>query len=253
MKVVDFLKQKRDVLSQHPFELKDFLSPSLRDYWLELVEKANNSHLGSLINQNSTASNDDAVDAPVEVKTEVKSATKPTSEEVVAETEKEPKKPKIEMHPEAEKLMNELNETLGEVIHVGKWLTVDQERINAFADVTEDHQWIHTDPERAAAESPFKTTIAHGFLTLSLLSVLTDSVDPENQKFPTAKMTVNVGLNKVRFPYPVKSDNRVRASTKIQSVTPIKRGLEIVQELTIEIEGVRRPGCVAESVIRLMF
>ncbi len=66
-------------------------------------------------------------------------------------------------------------------------------------------------------------------------------------------MTVNVGLNQVRFPYPVKAGNRVRASTKIQSVTPIKRGLEIVQELTVEIEGVRRPGCVAESVIRLHF
>ncbi|WP_299012882.1 MaoC family dehydratase [uncultured Photobacterium sp.] len=234
MKVVDFLKQKRDVLSHHPFELKDLLSPSLRDYWLELINKANNSQLGSLIKDHKLASNDDAV------------------EEVPAPVE-EPKPAPIAMKPEAEKLMNELNETLGEVIHVGKWLTVDQERINAFAEVTEDHQWIHTDPERAAVESPFKTTIAHGFLTLSLLSVLTDSVDPDNQKFPTAKMTVNVGMNQVRFPYPVKAGNRVRASTKIQSVTPIKRGLEIVQELTIEIEGVRRPGCVAESVIRLHF
>ncbi len=104
------------------------------------------------------------------------------------------------MKPDAKQLFNELNDTLGEVIHVGEWLTVEQSRIDNFADVTEDHQWIHTDPERAAAESPFKATIAHGFLTLSLLSVLTDSVDPENQKFPTAKMTVNVGLNQVRFP-----------------------------------------------------
>lgn len=231
MKVVDFFKQKRDVLSHHQFELKDFLSPSLRDYWIEFINKAHNSQLGALIKDHTQASNDDAVEQPAPV-------AKPAP---------------IVMKPEAEKLMNELNETLGEVIHVGQWLTVDQDRINAFADVTEDHQWIHTDPERAAEESPFKTTIAHGFLTLSLLSVLTDSVDPDNQKFPTAKMTVNVGLNQVRFPYPVKAGNRVRASTRIQSVTPIKRGLEIVQELTIEIEGVRRPGCVAESVIRLHF
>lgn len=231
MNVVDFFKQKRDVLSLHPFELKDFLSPSLRDYWLELRNKANNSQIGLLIKDHKLASNDD-IAAPAE----------PVAQPAP-----------IVMKPEAEKLFNELNDTLGEVIHVGQWLTVDQNRINSFADVTEDHQWIHTDPERAAEDSPFKTTIAHGFLTLSLLSVLTDSVDPDNQKFPTAKMTVNVGLNQVRFPYPVKAGNRVRASTKIQSVTPIKRGLEIVQELTVEIEGVRRPGCVAESVIRLHF
>lgn len=231
MNVVDFFKQKRDDLSLQPFELKDFLSPSLRDYWLELIDKANNSQLGLLVKDHKFASNDDAV-APVT----------PVAQPAP-----------IIMKPEAEALMNELNATLGEVIHVGQWLSVDQSRINNFADVTEDHQWIHTDPERAASESPFKTTIAHGFLTLSLLSVLTDSVDPDNQKFPTAKMTVNVGLNQVRFPYPVKAGNRVRASTKIQSVTAIKRGLEIVQEITVEIEGVRRPGCVAESVIRLHF
>ena len=231
MNVVDYFKQKRDVLSHHQFEFKDILSPSLRDYWLEIINKANNSQLGSLIKDHKLASNDDTVEQPAP-------AAQPSP---------------IVMKPEAEKLMNELNETLGEVIHVGEWLTVDQSRINAFADVTKDHQWIHTDPERAAEESPFKTTIAHGFLTLSLLSVLTDSVDPDNSKFPTAKMTVNVGLNQVRFPYPVKAGNRVRASTRIQSVTPIKRGLEIVQELTVEIEGVRRPGCVAESVIRLHF
>jgi len=196
MKVVEFIKQKREDLARHQFEFKDWLSPSIRDYWIEFLNKANNSQLA---------------------------------------------------------LMNELLDTLGEEIHVGNWLTVDQSRINQFADVTDDHQWIHTDPERAQQESPFKTTIAHGFLTLSLLSVLTDSVDPETQKFPTAKMTVNYGLNQVRFPYPVKEGSNVRARTKIQSVTPIKRGLEIVQEITVEIEGCRRPGCVAESVIRLYF
>ncbi|UXI03854.1 MaoC family dehydratase [Photobacterium sp. TY1-4] len=245
MNVVDFFKQKRDDLSRQQFELKDFLSPSLRDYWLELMKKANNTQIGAFIHSHNLASNDDAVEqtAPL-MKSEpaLKVAAEPA-----------PQPAAIVMKPEAEALFHELNATLGEVIHVGQWLMVDQARINSFADVTEDHQWIHTDPERAAAESPFKTTIAHGFLTLSLLSVLTDSVDPENQKFPTAKMTVNVGFNKIRFPYPVKSGNRVRASTRIQSVTPIKRGLEIVQELTVEIEGVRRPGCVAESVIHLHF
>ncbi|UTV30305.1 MaoC family dehydratase [Photobacterium atrarenae] len=242
MNVVDFFKQKRDGLSRQQFELKDFLSPSLRDYWLELMRKANSTQLGAFINNHNLASNDDAVDSPAPEATAVKATAEPAKQPAP-----------IVMKPEAEALMKELNDTLGEVIHVGQWLTVDQDRINRFADVTEDHQWIHTDPGRAASESPFKTTIAHGFLTLSLLSVLTDSVDPENQKFPTAKMTVNVGFNKIRFPYPVKSGSRVRASTRIQTVTPIKRGLEIVQELTVEIEGIRRPACIAESVIHLHF
>ncbi|MBD8511285.1 MaoC family dehydratase [Photobacterium sp. 2_MG-2023] len=222
MKVVDFLKQKSEILAKHPFELKDWLSPSIRDYWIEFLNKA---HVTGWAKAENIASNGESVQ----------------------------KTAAIEIHPEAAKLMEELLASLGEEIHVGNWLIVDQDRINRFADVTDDHQWIHTDPERAELESPFKTTIAHGFLTLSLLSVLTDSVDPNNQKFPTAKMTVNYGLNQVRFPYPVKEGSRVRARTKIQSVTPVKRGLEIVQEISVEIEGCRRPGCVAESVVRLYF
>lgn len=238
MNVVDFLKQKREGLSLHSFELKDLLSPSLREHWLDFVNKANNSQLGTLISEKKSASNDDIAAQPA-----VAEAVEVASPAPVA----------IVMKPEAEALYIQLTESLGEVIHTGEWLMVDQSRINKFADVTEDHQWIHTDPERATTESPFKTTISHGFLTLSLLSVLTDSVDPEKQKYPTAKMTVNMGFNQIRFPYPVKSNNRIRATTKIKSVTPVKRGLEIVQELTVQIEGVRRPGCIAESVIQLHF
>ncbi len=114
-------------------------------------------------------------------------------------------------------------------------------------------QWIHTDPERAEQESPFKTTIAHGFLTLSLLPKLTDSVDPDSAMFPTAKMVVNIGLNQVRFPYPVKANNQVRAVSTLTKVTPIRKGLEIEREIKVEIDGVRRPGCVAVSVIQLHF
>ncbi|MCP4955044.1 MaoC family dehydratase [Photobacterium aquimaris] len=227
VKVVDFIKRKREVLSHHPFEFKDWLSPSIRDYWIEFLNKANSSHFATWVKDHNlvSISNGEAVSEPAV----------------------------IEIHPEATKVMDELTASLGEEIHVGEWLTVDQLRINNFANVTEDHQWIHTDPQKAAVESPFKTTIAHGFLTLSLLSVLTDSVDPASPKFPSAKMTVNYGLNQVRFPYPVKSGVNIRARTKIQSVTPIKRGLEIVQEITVEIEGCRRPACVAESVMRLYF
>ena len=225
MKVVDFLKQKREILAKHPLELRDWLSPSIRDYWVDFLNKANNIQLIAWVKEHKIASNDTHL------------------------SESAP----IEVHPEALALLEELNATLGEEIHIGDWLLIDQERINQFAHATDDHQWIHTDPTRAASESPFKTTIAHGFLTLSLLSVLTDSVDPDNTRYPKAKMAVNYGLNQVRFPYPVKVGHRVRARTKIQSVTPIKRGLEIVQEISVEIENCRRPGCVAESVIRLYF
>ncbi|WP_394251622.1 MaoC family dehydratase [Vibrio profundi] len=114
-------------------------------------------------------------------------------------------------------------------------------------------QWIHTNPEKAESDSPFKTTIAHGFLTLSLLPKLTDSVDPDSSQFPTAKMVVNIGLNQVRFPYPVKSGNNVRAKSTLLKVTPIRKGLEIEREIRVEIEGVRRPGAVVVSVIQLHF
>ena len=130
----------------------------------------------------------------------VKDYHKPAVNEEVAIPEPAP----IVLKPEAQVVYDELIEKVGEVIHTGEWIHVSQERINQFAAVTEDMQWIHTDPERAAAESPFKTTIAHGFLTLALLPKLTDSVDPENQQFPTAKLVVNLGLNQVRFPYTLK-------------------------------------------------
>ncbi len=157
------------------------------------------------------------------------------------------------LKPEAQAVYDELMPNIGEVIHTGDWILVDQDRINQFGAVTEDMQWIHTNPERAEAESPFKTTIAHGFLTLALLPKLTDSVDADNSLFPTAKLVVNIGLNSVRFPYPVKSGSRVRAVSTLSKVTPIKKGLEIEREIKVEIEGVRRPGCVVVSVIQLHF
>ena len=122
-----------------------------------------------------------------------------------------------------------------------------------LAAVTGDPRWTPTDPERAAAESPFKTTIAHGFLTLALLPQLTGSVDEATPEFPTARMVVNFGLDQVRFPYPIKVDSNIRARTKLARVTPIKGGLELLKEIKVEIEGIRRPGCVIESVTRIYF
>ncbi|EDP60613.1 MaoC family dehydratase [Vibrio sp. AND4] len=226
MKVTNLFKDKVGSISANQSEFMNWMSPTLRDYWSDFLGRAQSSFLFS----------------------NVRDHKKPAvNEEVIPQPEP------IVLKPEAQVLFDELSDKVGEVIHVGDWVHVSQERINQFGSVTEDMQWIHTDPERAASESPFKTTIAHGFLTLSLLPKLTDSVDPEKPMFPTAKMVVNLGLNQVRFPYPVKAGNNVRASSKLTKITPIKKGLEIEREIKVEIEGVRRPGAVVVSVIQLHF
>ncbi|MET1253555.1 MaoC family dehydratase [Aliikangiella maris] len=155
--------------------------------------------------------------------------------------------------PEAAQMYKKLESQLGEETFVGEWYRVDQHCINQFAEVTGDQQWIHTDPERAAKESPFKTTIAHGFLTLSLLPKLTDSVDDKNNPYPEAKMAVNYGLNQVRFPYPVKAGSRVRARSQLVGLTPMRKSIELIHEVSIEVENSKRLACVAETVLRLYF
>ena len=125
------------------------------------------------------------------------------------------------------------------------WTEVTQERVNTFADATGDHQWIHVDPE-AAARGPFGTTIAHGFLTLSLLPVLTMQV----LRVDGVRMGVNYGLNKVRFPAPVPSGSTIRAGLRILSVEDVAGGAQVVNEVTIERDGGDKPCCVAQSVVR---
>ncbi|CAH8188868.1 MULTISPECIES: MaoC family dehydratase [Vibrio] len=225
MKVENLFKHRGDSMSKYQSEFMHWVSPTVREYWGEFLHRTNSRQLFSWVRDfHQPAVNEDIP---------------------VAEP--------IQLKPEAQTLYNQLQAQIGDVIHIGDWMTVDQQRINQFGQVTEDMQWIHTDPEKAEVDSPFKTTIAHGFLTLSLLPKLTDSVDPSKLMFPTAKMVVNVGLNQVRFPYPVKSGNRVRAVSTLLKVTPIKKGLEIEREIKIEIDGVRRPGCVVTSVIQLHF
>ena len=146
-----------------------------------------------------------------------------------------------------------LNENLGEETFVGDWYTVEQSSVDQFAQVTGDLQWIHTSPDRAKKESPYRTTIAHGFLTLALIPLLTDSVDPESNIYPEAKMVVNYGLNSVVFPFPIKIGKRIRAHARITKLVPMKRGLEVVREIKIEIENISRPACIAETVVRLYF
>jgi acyl dehydratase len=149
-------------------------------------------------------------------------------------------------------VLADLKRQVGSETFVGDWITVDQDRVNRFADATGDHQWIHVDVERAQRESPYGAPIAHGFLTLSMLPMLT-AAGAQTPRYPGVKLTVNYGLNRVRFPAPVKVGSRVRARSALQEVTEVKGGLQIVRVVTIDVEGGDKPACVAESVSRLYF
>ena len=150
-------------------------------------------------------------------------------------------------------LIDRYQNLAGQEIHVGPWLEIDQQRIDDFARVTGDEQWIHTNPERAAVESPYKKTIAHGFLTLSLLPFLTQSNHPDffADNYPGMRLRVNYGLNKLRYPAPVLCGAKIRARTIVKSAEEVKGGVQIICLLTIEIEGVDKPACVAEQVLRV--
>ena len=141
----------------------------------------------------------------------------------------------------------ELQGLVGEVVGTSDWVAIDQQRINTFAEATGDHQWIHTDPERAA-QGPFGGTIAHGFLTLSLLpTFMTNAFELRN-----VKMGVNYGMNKVRFVQPVPVDSRLRGHFKVLSFEPLEgNGAQVTYEMTVEIEGATKPACVAETILRV--
>ncbi|WP_461169063.1 MaoC family dehydratase [Arthrobacter sp. Z1-15] len=124
-----------------------------------------------------------------------------------------------------------------------EWITIDQERINSFADATDDHQWIHLDPERAAA-GPFGSTIAHGFLVLSLLPALTSG----RMSVDGTVMGINYGLDHVRFPHPVPVNSRVRAVSELAEVETTRQGIRIVTGITIELEGADKPAAVADWI-----
>lgn len=134
---------------------------------------------------------------------------------------------------------------VGQEIAVSDWITITQERINQFAEATGDHQWIHVDVERAKA-SPFKSTIAHGFLTLSLIPALAEPAIT----YASVKMGVNYGLNRVRFTNPVKVNSRVRGRFVLKDFEEIEGGAQITMAVTVEIEDEEKPACVAESMSR---
>lgn len=136
----------------------------------------------------------------------------------------------------------------------GDWVEITQQRINEFADVTEDHQFIHVDPKQAAELSPWGTTIAHGFLTLSLLTHLSSSIPQPPERYDGILMGVNYGFDKVRFVTPVKVGSRIRAKSVLSGVDlKDASNLQIVRTMTVEIEGEAKPALVADWVTRLVY
>ncbi len=142
--------------------------------------------------------------------------------------------------------LDAMRAVLGQEVAVSDWVEVRQERVNQFADATDDHQWIHLDAERCKAESPFGGPIAHGFLTLSMLSSLFE----QSIRMVDATMVINYGLNKVRFPAPVPVGSRVRARLTLAKIDAIDDGAQLEWHVVVEREGASKPVCVAELLLR---
>ena len=140
----------------------------------------------------------------------------------------------------------ELKTLVGQVVAVSDWIRITQEQVNQFAEATGDRQWIHVDVERSRAESPFGGTVAHGFLTLSLVSAMLEGTVSDKG----VKTLINYGLNKVRFPAPVPVGSRVRGHIQLLSVEDVASGAQINWQVTVEREGGEKPVCVAEVIVR---
>lgn len=141
--------------------------------------------------------------------------------------------------------VDELRSAVGSHLGYSEWWEITQDRVNRFADATDDHQFIHVDPEKAA-QTPFGTTIAHGYLTLSLAVPLTQEI----VEVKGLRMAVNYGTNRVRFPAPVPVGSRLRVGAVLDSVEDVTGGVQVVYTLTYETEGGTKPACVAETVSR---
>ena len=144
--------------------------------------------------------------------------------------------------------LSTLRARLGKEIAVSDWFDISQDRISTFAETTEDRQWIHIDAARAASESPYGTTIAHGFLTLSMISALLRNAI----RLPAQRLGINYGLNRVRFMAAVPSGARIRGRFVPADIQDVDGGYQVVWKITIEREGSERPCCVAEWIIRYL-
>ena len=160
----------------------------------------------------------------------------------------------MDAHPQTtlEAALAEFTPKIGAVLHVSPWVTMTQERIDRFADATGDHQWIHVDPERAKAESPFGTTIAHGYLVLSLYPALRGRAGRNVPPFPGVTRTINYGLNRLRFPTPVRAGVRLRGRFELAGAVERDGALQLVERFVAELESGGKPACVAE-VVRLLY
>ena len=223
MNVFEFIKEKRSDIKDNTEQYRAILEPKFRSW----SNKINNRIINTL--NNPWMSNFKSMDG-----SNIFTQKENISNAII------------------KKAFDNIYQRLGAEIFIGEWENIDQECINNFADVTGDKQWIHINPEKAKVESPFKSTIAHGFLTLALIPKLTDSLQPKNL-YPDVRMVVNYGLNQVRFPYPIRSGARIRARVKLISAVPMKNSIELVNEVSIEVEGRSRLGCVAETVLRLYY
>ncbi|HET9203973.1 MAG TPA: MaoC family dehydratase [Acidimicrobiia bacterium] len=143
----------------------------------------------------------------------------------------------------------DFQDLIGTEIGVSDWMEITQERVDAFADATDDYQWIHVDREKATA-GPFGGTIAHGFLTLSLTVTLTAQVELE---VGSPRMAINYGLEKVRFPAPVPVGSRIRARVGLVAINDVEGGIQVNRQVTIEVEGAEKPAMVAETVSRYYY
>jgi acyl dehydratase len=141
----------------------------------------------------------------------------------------------------------DLDAAVGQTLGPSDWLTIDQQRIDLFAEATDDRQWIHVDPARAAA-GPYGSTVAHGYLTLSLLPALVDDV----LDYAGWPAKLNYGSDKVRFPAPVPVGSRLRASVEVAAVRDVPAGIQVVNRVTVEIDGSDRPALVAETITLLL-
>jgi acyl dehydratase len=154
----------------------------------------------------------------------------------------------------AETAFEKYQAAVGESEGTGEWFEVTQETINAFADVTQDHQFIHVDPEQCAQLSPWKVPIAHGFLTLSMLTHLDASIPKDMSRYAGVLMGVNYGFDKVRFINPVKVGQRIRATSSISSVElKDPNTINVTRAMTVEIDGESKPACVAEWITRIVY
>ena len=154
------------------------------------------------------------------------------------------------MPPRIIRGLEELRTLVGHESGKSDWLEITQDRIQKFADVTGDHQWVHCNPEMAAAHSPYGTTIAHGFLTLSLCTMLAQEVN----MIDGVRMGVNYGLNRVRFPNAVRVGSRIRMTSVLTDLKEIAGGgVQVTYKQTYEVEGEEKPACVAETLARLYF